>query len=157
MINNLIIARDAFHAMLQEIAAYPGVETGGLLIGYSNNIRHSSNVVFATGGGPNSQRATHTFERDPEYAQAQLDNYVTVTEGEADYLGEWHRHITRSAWLSQPDIDAMRAIATTPEYNTPNPIFVVVGMPGDDQTQRNVKAFAWNDGEVLELEVTLAE
>lgn len=150
-VDRFALSKDVLTLMLGDIARYPHVETGGILIGRILGRRVW--ITQATTGGPNAIRRPHEFVRDPEFCQARLQEAYAATEGAETYIGEWHRHCTRGTNLSEPDLLAMAQIATTPTYQTPNPIFLVVGMPDTgDAPNRKIAVTAWNGGQVQELE-----
>jgi integrative and conjugative element protein (TIGR02256 family) len=89
-------------------------ETGGILIGRIEGDRVI--VAHAVGPGPNAIHEPAKFLRDGDYAQQQLDEYVTMSEAIDDYIGEWHSH-PLPVGPSMRDRESMSWISTRPAYN----------------------------------------
>jgi integrative and conjugative element protein (TIGR02256 family) len=100
---------------------YP-LETGGILIGRIEGDRVI--VAHAIGPGPNAIHEPAKFLRDGDYAQQQLDEYVNVSEGIYDYIGEWHSH-PLPVGPSMRDRESMSWISTRSAYNQEEPILIL--------------------------------
>lgn len=101
--------------------AYPS-ETGGILIG-----KLSDNCVVITqavGPGLNAEHASYHFRRDGEHSQRILDRFVTESNGEYDYIGEWHSHPAPYG-PSPTDIVAIRWVAANKKYSVSHPIMAL--------------------------------
>lgn len=94
-------------------------ETGGILVGKLDG--DYSLIEYATGPGPTAQHAFQSFKRDGNYSQTRLDIIVARSQGEYDYIGEWHSHPKRVG-PSFRDRAAMRWIANNRNYATRYPI-----------------------------------
>lgn len=99
---------------------YPN-ETGGILIGKFNENENYVLIEYATASGPGAQFSPSHFRRDGDYSQMLLDEIVTKSDGEYDYIGEWHSHPVKSG-PSARDRAAMRWIAKNSKYAIKQPI-----------------------------------
>ena len=63
-----------------EVASYPIVETGGIIIGRIDG--SVAIVTRATGPGPNAVRTATRFERDVDYANEKLDTEASIAPQE---------------------------------------------------------------------------
>lgn len=127
MINRVLLHVSALDIMTADVTAFGPVETGGILAGY----RDGDDLVVcnATTGGPKATREPRLFVRDVEYCQEQLDALYSLSGGRVDYVGEWHRHCSRSTAYSRVDEASLRVIASSSEYNQPDPVMVIIGVP----------------------------
>ncbi len=103
-------------------AKYPK-ETGGILIG-----RQQGRVFYietAIGPGLNAYHKDISFKRDGNFSQTHLDSMVLETQGQWDYLGEWHSH-PRYMGPSSTDINSLINIQTSPKYNILQPILGLI-------------------------------
>jgi hypothetical protein len=64
------------------------VETGGILLG-----RSASQLLWSpepARQGPRARHGRFFFSRDTRFPQRYLDSIHDRTDGEEDYVGEWH-------------------------------------------------------------------
>ncbi len=101
------------------------VETGGLLIGKYNETHDTAIVTQVWGPPEDSVRKRTSFRRGTRGVQLQL-NFLWRTTQEY-YLGEWHYHPGGPAKPSKSDISQMVRIAKSLQYNTPEPLLIIVG------------------------------
>ena len=103
------------------------METGGLLIG-KYNAAHDTAIVTRVWGPPkDSVRKRTSFRRGTYGLQVQLDFLWKTTK--EYYLGEWHYHPGGTAQPSKSDIHQMVRVAKSLQYNTPEPLLIIVGGP----------------------------
>ena len=108
-------------AMCRESATW---ETGGLLVGRYNDAHDTATVTRIWGPPKDSVRKRTSFRRGTRGLQKQLDSLWRTREY---YLGEWHYHPGGAGQPSTTDISEMLRIAKALQYNTPEPILIVVG------------------------------
>lgn len=101
------------------------VETGGLLIGKYNAAHDTALVTRVWGPPKDSIRKRTSFRRGTHGLQSQLDSLWRTTQ--EYYLGEWHFHPEGAAQPSKSDIRQMVRIAKSLQYNTPEPLLIIVG------------------------------
>lgn len=101
-----------------------GLETGGLLVGRYNEAHDTAIVTRVWGPPEDSVRRRTSFWRGIRGLQRKLDSLWKAREY---YLGEWHYHPGGAGQPSETDISQMARIARAPQYNTPEPILIVVG------------------------------
>ena len=82
-------------------------------------------MVTQVWGPPgDSVRRRTSFWRGTQGLQQQLDSLWNAREY---YLGEWHYHPGGAGQPSKEDMRQMVRIATSVDYNTPEPVLIVVG------------------------------
>jgi integrative and conjugative element protein (TIGR02256 family) len=122
MIESYRISDEAFRFIISESAnGFPN-ETGGLLVGKVEN-----SIVFiqhAAGAGPAAHHGPSSFKRDGDFSQEALDNFVQVSDGEFDYIGEWHSHPFKSL-PSYVDLESMKWIAANKKYAIKQPVMLL--------------------------------
>jgi integrative and conjugative element protein (TIGR02256 family) len=116
------LAEEALRFIVTESQERFPDETGGILVGKIEKqcvfIRH------AIGPGENAHHSLHGFKRDGDYSQERLDEIVNKTNGEHDYLGEWHSHLACSR-PSSTDIASMHWIVNNDDYAPLFPILLL--------------------------------
>ena len=100
-------------------------ETGGLLVGKYNEAHDTAIVTRVWGPPKDSIRKRTSFRRGTHGLQLQLDFLWRTTQ--EHYLGEWHYHPGGTAQPSKSDIGQMARIAKSLQYNTPEPVLIIVG------------------------------
>ena len=99
------------------------LETGGLLVGRYNSAHDTAIVTRIWGPPKDSVRKRTSFWRGTKGLQKKLNSAWKTREY---YLGEWHYHPRGAGRPSNEDIRQMARIASSPEYNTPEPALIVV-------------------------------
>ncbi len=100
------------------------LETGGLVVGRYNNAHNTAIVTRVWGPPKDSVRRRTSFYRGTHGLQRQLNSLWRTQEY---YLGEWHYHPNGTGQPSKRDTRQMITIAKSLEYNTPEPVLIVVG------------------------------
>lgn len=102
-----------------------GKEVGGIIVGrYDRDHRYA--LVKAISEAPSDSIKTRRwFQRGIQGLQRLLDQYWYGQQ--YFYLGEWHFHPNHSAQASSPDIEQMRVISASTNYNCPEPILLICG------------------------------
>jgi hypothetical protein len=83
-------------AMQAEINRWPGVETGGILIGRLSEISRTFHVVDLLPAPPDSQRSPALFELGVEGVRPALQTYSERHAWSLYCLGTWHSHLGAS-------------------------------------------------------------
>ena len=99
-------------------------ETGGLVVGQYNETHDTAIVTHIWGPPKDSVRRPTSFYRGTHGLQARLNSLWSTREY---YLGEWHYHPSGGGQPSQRDERQMIRIAESLQYNTPEPLLLVVG------------------------------
>src|SRR5947208_1031615 len=89
-------------------------ETGGVLAGRGDLTKGEVHVTNASEPGPKARSTMFSFSRDTSYCQQFLDRVAGETQGEVDYLGEWHKHHEVEPRPSSQDVATARNIALNP-------------------------------------------
>jgi integrative and conjugative element protein (TIGR02256 family) len=142
------IVESAVRDIAQECERKPGVETGGVLVGFVDSGLHAVVVTAVSGPGPHAHHGATTFNRDPVFCQAFLDHHVLMTNGLVDFVGEWHKHREPDPWPSSVDINTYRKLALDPRCHLALPLVLIAGTTTDARSPRvdhyvQVKAFVF--------------
>lgn len=117
-------------------------ETGGILVGYYDESGATAVVTEVTGPPRDSQAGRSRFCRGVDGLQSLLDQQWPRRY----YLGEWHRHPGGLGTPSAVDRCQLREIASSMEYQCPEPLLVIVG---DSLAQPSIDGFVFPRGEDL--------
>lgn len=91
----LRVLSPAFEAMGKDVASWPGVETGGVLIGRLSLTRKCAIITRALEAPPDSIRTSSRFELGTEGLVSRIAA-IQKSSG-LTYLGTWHSHLHGSA------------------------------------------------------------
>lgn len=100
------------------------VETGGPLVGY---VTDDGGLVVADAAGPGPKATLERFSVtiDGAYAQKFCDKICRDSQGQVDYIGDWHRHPGISLRPSEHDISAIKKMANFKFSPTKHPISLI--------------------------------
>jgi integrative and conjugative element protein (TIGR02256 family) len=101
------------------------VETGGLLIGRYNPRHDTALVLDVLGPAADSSSGRTWFQRGTMGVQKIVER-LWKSRG-AYYLGEWHFHPSVSPAPSSTDFNQMLEIATSPSWQCPEPVLLIIG------------------------------
>ena len=103
------------------------LETGGLLLGW----RDGSDRIVAglIGAGGNAVHSRHSFEPAHEFQIEELNKVFARTNGDLDYLGDWHTHPAGHVAMSWRDRRTLRKIGRTVDD-----ALMVILDPGPDRS-----------------------
>jgi integrative and conjugative element protein (TIGR02256 family) len=87
------------------------LETGGVLLGWRDG--DDRIVAGLIGAGDKAVHAVHAFEPDHEFQIEELGKVFARTNGDLDYLGDWHTHPAGHVAMSWRDRRTLRAIGRT--------------------------------------------
>jgi integrative and conjugative element protein (TIGR02256 family) len=102
-----------------------GVETGGILLGRRRD-ESTLLITRASPPGPQARHGRFFFSRDTRFLQRYLDSIHDRTDGDEDYVGEWHVHPSLNAPPSRTDRRSLWRIARRRNYATDNPVLLIV-------------------------------
>lgn len=115
------LAADVVAAIDAEIAKHPGVETGGVLIGWTSPISRRMYVLATLPAPPDSRRSAARFELGVEGLSATLAEISIQTAGSLACLGTWHSHLGSAA---PSDIDWASAATIGLEETRPMTLLI---------------------------------
>ncbi|WP_009631118.1 Mov34/MPN/PAD-1 family protein [Synechocystis sp. PCC 7509] len=114
-------------------------ETGGILVGFYTEL-HTCAVVTAISSPPSdSSSGSNWFNRGTQGLEGWL--HRLWHRDKHYYLGEWHFHPYASPKASQIDIEQMNQIASSPLYQCPEPLLLIIG--GSSVNEWNAKAYVF--------------
>ena len=89
----VFIAPRAKKAMEKEISRFPNLETGGMLLGYSDGEKEVIQVLEATDSGyQNTVHEENVFEYDSEYVEHMCVILSELYDPPLELEGVWHKH-----------------------------------------------------------------
>lgn len=92
-----------------DAAKYFPLETGGVLLGWRNGMDRI--IVDAIGAGPKALHGRLRFLPDHAFQVRHIDNAFRTSDGDLDYLGDWHTHPDGIARMSSEDTSTLRRIS----------------------------------------------
>lgn len=100
--------------MTSEAARFFPLETGGLLLGW----RDQRDLIVAgmIGAGPRALHGRYAFYPDHQWQIRELKLAFEATNGDMDYLGDWHTHPGGAAAMSSEDRATLRRISRRTKY-----------------------------------------
>ncbi|MFN8215136.1 MAG: Mov34/MPN/PAD-1 family protein [Solirubrobacterales bacterium] len=125
MLERIVIEPAVRASLAGHTRTKPEVETGGILLGR----RADADTLLLTRASPPGPRARHrrfSFLRDTAFLQDYLDAAHARSEGEEDYVGEWHVHPAIGAPPSRTDRRSLRRIAGSSRYAVTEPVLMIV-------------------------------
>lgn len=123
----LYVTDTALDQLASESEAKPGVETGGVLVGFIDHRLRAAVVTHASGPGPKAFHRPSRFQRDREFCQAFLDYHAARTDGVLDFLGEWHKHREADPWPSPTDKNTYEKLAANPNCHLDEVVVLITG------------------------------
>jgi integrative and conjugative element protein (TIGR02256 family) len=134
----LLIKPETLSLIEEEASRAKTTETGGVIAGRGDFESGIVLVEEASDAGPNAIKRCNFFSRDTKYCQAVLDMWASETDGEVDYLGEWHKHHQKEPRPSAEDIRTMRRIAASPQYHVRTALLLIIG---ESNSRDHLRAF----------------
>lgn len=125
------ILQNAIEHSITEVGLFLTAETGGVLLGRMTGSEIL--VEQVTGPGPRAVHLPDYFEADHDYQQQQIELAYADSNGELQYIGEWHSHLQVIPEPSEQDhfaANPVRAGGPAP------PIVMIIGAVG-------LLAFGW--------------
>jgi len=123
------IPQDLLNFMQGLIKENPRIETGGVLVGYSEEMG-SVIISHASGPGLKAIKLATKFEKDVVFCQDFLDKLYRESNKKIVYVGEWHSHPSENNQPSGTDIKSLSAISLQKEYLTENPAMIIFSNKG---------------------------
>jgi hypothetical protein len=80
----------------REVEQWPGVETGGIVMGRISEAAQTFYIADVLPAPPDSQRASHEFILGTEGARKMISDYAESCGYSLFCLGTWHNHLTAS-------------------------------------------------------------
>lgn len=114
--------------VLDRLTRVPGRpwEVGGWLLGWWSD---DGSEVFVTHATPPASRGTPFGVTISGRGHRPLfDAAWDASGGTVTFLGDWHTHPGGHAVLSERDREAMRQLASDPDFGTPQPLIAVVAL-----------------------------
>lgn len=118
-----------------------GKETCGILVGKITDDRIAI-VYDASDAGPKAESSATICSRDVEYMQQWLEERIKDSNGEIEYIGEWHSHPSEDTTPSTTDTTSLTDIANSPNYLCRTPVMLILGCSEGQVKRRSAYCFA---------------
>lgn len=105
------LSRRAVDRIQSDACKYFPLETGGVLLGWRKG--NDRIIVDVIGAGPNALHGQTRFLPDHKWQMHHLAEAFRKSDGDLDYLGDWHTHPNGVAQLSDMDRGTLRRISRT--------------------------------------------
>lgn len=122
----------------QAVRRNPGVETGGILMGYQLSPTEWL-VTYASEPGPSAVQKPQTIVFDDPYLTRLVQRLQLRSTRRWHYIGDWHSHTVRSLQPSKADKQTIMSKASEEKYGSRSPIMLIVGL--NRQQQIHARAF----------------
>jgi len=122
-INSAIhISKSVLKRIEEETKFHYPKEFGGVFIGYKSDLHFIITDILIPDQYKNGQTI---FIREPGTLNERLSEIHKMTNGEIEYLGEWHSHPNGPTTPSRTDINAMQEIAKDKNINIDKPLLMI--------------------------------
>lgn len=126
-------ASEVITQMAAESARTFPLETGGVLMGYTDASGEQIVVRACTGPGPRAVHGGSSFVPDHEFHESEVARTYAESGRVWSYLGDWHSHPDGRLFLSRDDRKTIGRIACAVDARVPRPIMTVLaGRPAHD-------------------------
>ena len=88
----LVIENEALNGMYKFNPINYKHENGGVLLGKFNKNENTYIITNISTTNSKDKKGKNFFIRNRKQAQIVIDNYWKISNGEINYLGEWHTH-----------------------------------------------------------------
>lgn len=102
------------------------LETGGLLLGWSEDVTGDAVVAAIVGPGPAAEHGLMSFLPDDQWQRAELARRYAGSGRVHGYLGDWHTHPNGAGRASSRDRRTLASIAAAPLARAPRPLLAIV-------------------------------
>ena len=103
------LAQPALRAMCGEATARQPLESGGVLLGWRDD--DDRVIIDVLGPGPRALHGRHRFLPDHAWQVAGIYRLFEESDGDIDYLGDWHSHPDGTLAMSNEDRATLRRIS----------------------------------------------
>lgn len=102
------------------------LETGGVLLGYRTGSDHV--ITNAICGGPCAVHRVNSFIPDYSFQEAEIASFYNRSNGNINYLGDWHTHPNGTPRLSRKDKATLLRISKFKDARIDEPLMgILVG------------------------------
>ena len=137
------LSSHVMRAMCRYARKLAPLENGGILLGWRAGVDRV--VIDLRGPGPRALHGQHCFLPDHAWHIEEIHRTFQESDGDVDYLGDWHSHPGGVAAMSELDSTTLRRIAC----RVKDPLMLIVaGSETDDEWSTR----CWNgrlDGPLL--------
>lgn len=120
--SSIHISKSILKRIEEETKFHYPKEFGGVFIGYKSDINFIITDILIPDEYKNGQTI---FIREPGTLNERLSEIHKMTNGEIEYLGEWHSHPNGPTTPSRTDIKAMEIISKDKNINIDKPLLMI--------------------------------
>lgn len=102
------------------------LETGGLLLGWTDEDTGDAVVAAIIGPGPEARHGPASFLPDGDWQRSELARRYADSGRVHGYLGDWHTHPLGTGRPSGPDRRTLASIARAPLARAPRPLLAIL-------------------------------
>lgn len=128
----LYLSARAAKQIQQAVSSNPGVETGGILMGYQIN-EQDWLVTYASEPGPKAVQKPLTVVFDDSYLNKLVTRLRVRSTLRWQYIGDWHSHTVRNLMPSKGDKHTIATKASEAKYGSQSPIMLIVRLGKQEQ------------------------
>ena len=106
---HVFLSDRAYTSLLAEVSEHPGIETGGVFLGYIDE--KACHIIETIDPGPQSRHEELYFEYDRDYCTWLVNKAARLYKNNPTLVGLWHRHPGSFDRFSQLDMMTNRTFA----------------------------------------------
>ena len=103
-------------------------ESGGIIIGRKQICCSRYDITMITKPSISDIASRFSFVRDGKHAQKVVNRRNKISNGEENYLGEWHTHPEKIPHYSETDLALLMKIRADGTCKFGNPIMIIIGI-----------------------------
>ncbi|NGQ94225.1 hypothetical protein G3578_03430 [Brevibacillus sp. SYP-B805] len=146
----LYITTRAWKQIERAVRRVPGVETGGIMMGYPLN-ETDWVVTYASEPGPKAIHERRSIFFDDQYLRGLIRRLHRQRSKKWRYIGDWHSHTVRRLSPSRGDRETLQQKAVQAVYSSSSPLMLIVGLGKQDQIQARAFILANSLREVRQI------
>ncbi|WDQ32152.1 hypothetical protein PTQ21_27860 [Paenibacillus marchantiae] len=133
--------------LLGQCICFGKLETGGILVGYYDDMLQKAIIVQGSGAPRDSKHTRTRFYRGVDGLKDWLEEVWRIDK--AYYLGEWHFHPFASSKMSSIDRVQMNKISADKTIHCPEPVLLIIG--GDPSSIFSISLTVFNGEQPVDL------
>lgn len=148
------LSSHVMHLMCKFARDFSPLENGGILLGWRSG--QDRIILDLRGPGPRALHGRHCFIPDHAWQVGQIKRAFEASDGDLDYLGDWHSHPGGAAEMSDLDLATLLRITR----RVGEPLMLIVAGGGGHWSRRCWQgqmegSFPWRRFAAKPLDVTL--
>jgi integrative and conjugative element protein (TIGR02256 family) len=124
------LSSDVMQLICKHARELSPLENGGIILGWRSG--EDRIIADLRGPGPHALHGRHCFVPDHDWQVAEIHRAFEASDGELDYLGDWHSHPDSVAEMS--DLDSQTLLRITRRVT--GPLMLIVAGSGTEWSAR---------------------